>query len=246
MSNHQSAFQLSRISQFSRITPISENPTFIESMPKIQRIEITTGKYRKKFTAIGVVTIRYKQISQYRNAVCSYGHASSLTDAKTNYVDLSESEQIESITTFRNFTGDFLCGIVIKTTTATKFGAFGVRSKMFNVIKSPYKKGYFISSIFATFDDVIRDLQANFSSTYASPFILSAVRRRKGSIDSNRESSEESFDNSIGEDEVTELLSDWKIQKGCKKSKKFSFHIKKVAPMPPPRLGSQLTNRHWH
>lgn len=232
MTSYRKMSELSRISNISRMTlnEISEN--FVESTLKIKRIEITTGKYLGKFTAVGTITIRYSQ-----SAPCSYGLSATLTDLKTNLIDLTDEEQIESIKTFRNFGGDFLCGIAIKTSKNRNYGTFGRESKIFNVIKSPYKNGYFISAIFARGDDVIRDLQAHFSSTYASPFVQSVTRTRKNSIDSNFESSKEFSDNSIEDIEETQLIPRPNFVKIEQTQEKSYFRVKKVPPTPPPRFG---------
>jgi len=131
----------------------------------ITRVQIVTGKYQNKFTAVGSLTVWYNGVPSKSRGVCK-----NLVHTQRHAIELRPNETITSMKVYSNLIHKFVSGISISTSTGRNLGPFGVASRVVTHLKSPYQNGYYISSLKGTSGDILTDLQANFACTYGSPF----------------------------------------------------------------------------
>lgn len=146
----------------------------------ITRVQIVTGKYMQKFTAVGSITVWYNGVPSASRGMCR-----NLSHPQKHIIDLRPGETISSMKVYSNLIHKFVCGISVATSSHRSFGPYGLASRMARDVKSPYLNGYYISSLAGSAGDIVTDLRANFACTYVSPF----VRGVTGTSDLQLESS---------------------------------------------------------
>lgn len=132
----------------------------------ITRVQVVTGKYMQKFTAVGSITVWYNGIPSESRGMCR-----NLTHPQKHLIDLKPDETIVSMKVFSNLTHRFVSGLSVTTNKKRTFGPFGLASRVVQEVKSPYQNGYYVSSLAGSSGDVLMDLRANFACTYQSPFV---------------------------------------------------------------------------
>lgn len=137
-----------------------------EDQGLITRVQIVTGKYMQKFTAVGSITVWYNGVPSASRGMCR-----NLSHPQKHIIDLKQGETITSMKIYSNLIHKFVSGIAVYTNTHRTFGPFGLASRVVRDVKSPYQNGYYVSSLAGSAGDVLMDLRANFACTYTSPFV---------------------------------------------------------------------------